>query len=432
MTETVDLTTRAKKFLIATFLFFYVPVAYHLGFNLIYGILLDFPSYYYAAQLAFTSSGSPYGFEKFQAVSAMLGRKVHPFLYPPYSLIAFWPFLPFTIQQAQSAFLVLSHLCFLGSLWLILFKITPVDVPTPRRELVIGATLVYVMVFDPALSTLAIGQINLIVLFFMCLALAAIKHDSAPWRIGLPLSLAILLKTYPVLLVLLLLFRRQFKAAFMTLAFLGSFILAAVASLRSEVWRDWFTLIAPFGRYGENAIAAAYVWNQSLNGFVTRLVMPSVFAISPLSQPSLAAPVTAFLAAMVTISTLGLSLLLARRPDCEHYHDDEMSVYLLMIFLVAPLSWDHHLVYTLPALAVVISRLISEKVTGVPGFLLLLSLFILAWKVPLDHPLLHAGWWVLLSSIKLYPVLILWLYFVTRLARPLISARLGRTPITVR
>ncbi len=173
-----------RKVLVAVFVFLYTPIAYWFGFYPMYGIQFDFPSFYYGARSVFNQGTSPYGLEKFHSASVVLGRKVHPYLYPPPSLLAFWPFAWLRVDQAQAVFLVASHLCLLGSLWLLLFKFTPPATPL-RRHLTLFSIVVYVLMFDPMLITLALGQINLIVLLFLCPASGAIGCAAGRlWRRG--------------------------------------------------------------------------------------------------------------------------------------------------------------------------------------------------------------------------------------------------------
>jgi len=94
--------------------------------------------------------------------------------------------------------------------------------------------------------------------------------------------------------------------------------------------------------------------------------------------------------------------------------DDETAAFLLMIFLVAPLSWDHHLVYILPATVQVIALLARGAIRGKMAVLLTACLFLIAWDIPFDHSSLKHGWWTLLISVKFYPVLVLWLFFIHR------------------
>jgi len=384
------------------------------------GILFDFPSFYYAAQIAFSWGGSPYGVYKFHAASAILGRKVHPYLYPPPSLIAFWPLSFFSIEQAQAAFLVVSHLCYLGSIWLIVTRLTPLPENRRAREITVGFCLIYMLVFDPALTTFAQGQVNMIVLFFICLALTALRREHASWRVALPLSIAILLKTYPVLLLAPVLFRRRFRAAGFTCFFFACFTGVSVLALRKSVWMDWVREILPIGGYADNAIAAAFLWNQSLNAFITRLLVPSEFNQAPLVYPALAKTAVSVCAALLLGATLFLAFLVSQRPRDRPSGDDEISAFLLLTFLIAPLSWDHHLVYILPCATLAISLIVNGAVAGkmVPA-VLVAALFTIAWKLPIYDPGLCQGWWVLFISVKFYAVVALWMFYMYRLWRRL-------------
>ena len=410
-------TSRSRQLLFVVFLFFYVPIAYYWGWVLTYGVAFDFPSFYHAAQLAFVDGDSPYGPSAFKIASLGLGRKVHPYLYPPPSLIVFWPFANLSILQAQTALLAVSHLCYLSSLWLILAKLTPLALDQRLREIVLGISLIYMLFFDAVLKTFALGQVNLIVLFFVCLALVALKENASPWRIALPLSIAILIKTYPILLFAPLLFRRKFRAIALTCAYFAVFTGIALLIVPAVAWKDWFFQVLPAGGYANNAISAAFVWNQSLNALVTRLLVTSEFNQAPLPLPALAKPLATALALLVVSVTVFLSYRLSRRGSYQISGDDEIAGYLLMIFLVAPLSWDHHLVYVLPAAILAISLLVTTSIGRGATVALAAALLIMAWNVPIDHPDLQHGWWTLLISVKLYTVVALWLFFMDRLRR---------------
>lgn len=407
----------SEHILVGLFLFLYLPLTFHYGWVLLGNLTVDFPSYYYAARLAFVEGKTPYGFAAFDPITAQLGRKVHPYLYPPPSLLAFWPLARLSVLHAQAAFLAVSHFCYLGSIRLLLTKCLP---PFPNRrlhDLTLCASLVYLFCFDPAHATLALGQVNLVTLFCICVMLSALLRDSPAWCIALPLSIAILLKTYPVLLLPLLLFRRKSRAALYTCLMFGLYAAIAALVLPHEVWTSWFAEILPAGGYANNGISAAGPWNQNINGFVTRLFQANQFSEAPLAHPSLAKPVATILAVVIVGVTCACSFRLARRDVRHMVQSDECAAFLLMIFLIAPLSWDHHLVYILPA-AVLAIRLIANGETGrTATALLLAALFLMAWKIPFDHPALMHGWWTLLISIKFYPVVALWLFFITRLLR---------------
>jgi peptidoglycan/LPS O-acetylase OafA/YrhL len=92
-----------------------------------------------------------------------------------------------------------------------------------------------------------------------------------------------------------------------------------------------------------------------------------------------------------------------------------------MIFLVAPLSWDHHLVYILPTVVLAIRYLASGKVGPKGSTIMVAALFLLAWNIPLDQPGWKDGWWTLLISVKFYSVMALWIFFVCRIRQSVLA-----------
>jgi hypothetical protein len=402
----------SRRFLLTTFLFFYLPIAYYWGWLMTKTVAFDFPSFYFAAQRAFVFGRSPYGKSAFRVGSAALGWKVNPYLYPPPSLLAFWPLANLALLDAQTLFTVISHLCLLGSIWLILTRLTLLPMQGSPNSIV-GISLVYILCFDAVSRTLGLGQVNLIVLFFLCLALCAIREKSSAWRIALPLAIAILLKTYPVLLLVPLLFRKQYRVVGLTAGFFAMSAVVAFFALPNHVWSDWAFQIVPNGGYANSVISPAFAWNQSINGWATRLFVDSEFTSAPLSYPGIAKGMGMLLSLAVIAVNLYFSARLAQARNIES--DDEIAAYLLMIFLVAPLSWDHHLVYILPSLVLAIGYLVNGKVGPKISKIIVVTLFLLAWNIPLDHPDWKTGWWTLMISVKFYAVATLWVFFVCRM-----------------
>jgi Glycosyltransferase family 87 len=358
----------------------------------------------------------------------VMGRKVNPYLYPPPSLLAFWPLAKLSLANGFAVFTIISHLCFLGSIWLILARLTPLPRDQGLRGIALCISLVYMLCSDAVSTTFWLGQVNLIVLFFICLSLAALKDGAPNWRIALPLSIAILLKTYPVLLLVPLLFRKRFRAVAFTCLFFGLFTAVAVLVLPVEVWSSYFTKVLPAGGYASNQIGSAAPWNQSISGFVTRLLLENNFIKTPLSLPYMAKPVATVLALIVMSVTMFSSFHFSWRGDSQRSAADEIAAFLLMIYLIAPLSWDHHVVYVLPAAVLAIVLVISGATRGFLTAALVLALFLIGWKLPLDHPALNNGWWTLLISVKFYSVVVLWCFFLKRMHAAKVNQRGGSAP----
>ena len=407
----------SNRLLWALFFLLYLPILYYRGWTLPFDVGIDYPSYLQAARMVFLRGKTPFGLDVFNGIAGFGGGKVQPYIYPPPSLLAFWPLAKLQLADARTAFIVLSHLCFLGSVCLILFRLTPLPKDQQARELTLGVFLIYILSVNAVPDTFGNGQVNFIVLFFICLAIAAFRKGSSAWLIALPLSIAILLKTYPVLLLLPLLFRRRYKAILFTCGFFAAFTAVAYAVLPRSVWLSWFVEVVPLGGYANNRFPAAFCWNQSINAFVMRLFQENYFSRAPLYYPSLAKPVAIGLALLVIGVTMLYSFRASRAIDPEAGGDDDMAAFLLMTYLVAPLSWDHHLVYILPAAVLAISLIISRAVRGSMAVIVAASLLLVAWRFPVDRLDIVTGWWTLLMSAKLYPVVLLWLFFIRRLSK---------------
>ncbi|HEX8373144.1 MAG TPA: glycosyltransferase 87 family protein, partial [Chthoniobacterales bacterium] len=403
-----------RALLIIVCLFFYIPITWHYGWNLKPGASTDFPSYYHAAEYTFVQGITPFGPHVFDQLSADWSRIIHPYLYPPPSLLAFWPLALLPYDAAFGAFQVLSHLCFLGSVWLLLTSINSFPRAFGLRQIAIGLTAVYLFNFHPSLQTLGLGQVNHITFFFLCLALVAFRRSAAPWMVALPLALAILLKTYPALLVIFLFSARRYKEVFLTCAIFAVFVGLSLVTLPAGVWTSWITEIMPRGGFANNSIAPALNWNQNINGFISRLFLENPFVNSPWTASALAKPLATILALFVAGLTFLTCWRFHRSDRSAQGSDDLIAAFLLMIFLIAPLSWDHHLVYILPAIVQAICLIVAGAVNRKMSILLTACLFLIAWFIPLDHPKFMQGWGTLLISIKFYPVVVLWAYFVYR------------------
>jgi alpha-1,2-mannosyltransferase len=342
--------------------------------------------------------------------------------------MAFWPLTLFSFGNGFIVFTLISHLCLLGSMWLIITRLIPLPERLLSRTLFLCLAIVYTFGFDAVHTTLELGQINLVVLFLICLSLVALQEKASDWRIAFPLTIAILLKTYPAFLLILLAARRRFKAAALTLACCGILVALAGLVIPRDVWASWLTEVVPAASNTKALILLFshtpldFTWNQSIAGFMKRLFGDTIWGQPPLSYPALAAPLTTIAEAVVVGITSLFAFRFYKRVNPVAGVADDTAAFLLMMYLVAPLSWDHHLVFVLPsaflALVFIVNGLtVNGSLSGKAAFGLALILCVLAWRVPLDTPIFKKHWWTLLGFVKLYAVAALWIFFTVRLAR---------------
>ncbi len=427
MTELALTTARTRLALGLILVFLYVPVLIDHGFLAAKGPSVDLPSFYYAARAAFSDGVSPYTPSTWQSLQRQLGQPVFPFLYPPSSLLFFLPYSWFSYDFVKAAVLVVNHLSLLALLYLLLLRILhvgmPADRPGPARP---GAPLagwpllplliLYMLQFHPVAVTLDHGQINLTVLLLLSLFWIALRERRREALTALPLAGAILLKNYPAIFLPLLVLRRRWRAAAWATAYVAAVMGLSWFVVPRQAWRDWVRLVLPTGGYGQDPLGLlppAMPWNQSVNGFAARLFLNPTEA--PAAQTPWAAKALPLAAAAVVLGVLvWLAVRLTRRRETR-YLNDEFATALLAMFLVAPLSWEHHLVFVLPAALLALIHLLTGNPSTRSALGLGLVLFVLAWPMEFLFRLPTSGLVGLLVSLKGYAVAALWVYFVRRL-----------------
>jgi hypothetical protein len=82
-----------------------------------------------------------------------------------------------------------------------------------------------------------------------------------------------------------------------------------------------------------------------------------------------------------------------------------------MMFLVAPLSWEHHFVYLLPSALIAIRLLLEGRVPRGARALMVAALCVAAWDFPRDNMFHYNGLWAAAIPVKFYAAFTLWACF---------------------
>ena len=408
----VEYRRRGSKALLWLAVFAYVPFLIAHGVECWTQPAVDFPPLYSATKVVFDQHLSPYREHAFDEQALALGRPVPPYIYPPPSLLLFFPLHFVDYDTAKALMLVVNHLCLLGAIAFLFGRLFREEFLHASSQLTAALVIIYVLLFDPAVVTLHLGQVNFLLLICLAFMWHALKRNGRPLAIAIPLTLAIVIKTYPALLVLPLLLRKRYRAAGWTI---GLFIVACAASyflLPHAIWNDWIVNVLPTG-----AGVHPGPWNQNIRAFVGRAFMPNDFNQPLVAAPAVVKPLINLLSFGVVATTLWASVRCWRMPHSPRQIDILMSLYLFMIFLIAPVSWEHHFVYLLPSLVLVLLLLLEGTVHGQWRWITAFSLCLIAWKLPFQLPALTSGIWTLLISIKFYPAVALWMFFVVQARR---------------
>jgi hypothetical protein len=393
----------------------YIPFLNSYGFDLLFTKAIDFPSFYTAPILAFERDAVPYNRDEWDRAQNESSEKLWPFLYPPPSLLLFRPLNAFTYDVAKNVMLVANHLLVLVFIHLCVVKIlglTFVDAT--------GAfAVVYILLSWPLLGTLHAGQVNLLVVVLVCLTWFLFKKNVHPALTALPVSLAILIKVYPALLLPYFFMKGRAGVAYWAVILVILVSAITLPVLPNDTWQEWYRNVAGKG-YAET-IGETEPWNlsnQSVNGFTARLFQRSEYGTpAPLPSETAARVVPYAIAGIVLLMSFTILSLCSRKKRHDDIIDHEVSLVLLAATIVAPISWEHHYVFIVPACLVALRHVVSNPVQHTHRVLVILATFVIAFSFPFSRRLFAEGLYSLLVSVKLYAAILLWLFFVVTLWR---------------
>jgi alpha-1,2-mannosyltransferase len=256
------------------------------------------------------------------------------FTYPPFAAVTMLPMALLGLRTAIAVGLLLNIAAALAVLYVL-------AAPVLRRHgghgwfgfAVLGCLLA---LFEPVRDTFSFGQVNLLLLALVlgdAWLLAGAVRGRARWA-GVGIGLAAAVKLTPALFIgLLLLARRPRAAAVATGVAAGGTALAAWAAPDASRFY-WTEALRDTDRIGQ----LAYVSNQSLQGVLARLAQPA--------EPD---------RVVWALAVVAVLCLWAWRASRALRSGDTVAAFALTglaACLVSPITWVHHLVWLLPALAV--------------------------------------------------------------------------------
>ena len=262
-----------------------------------------------------------------------------PFLYPPTSLPLFLPLSWFSQDVSLLLFELISAACLFYLFFGILKAAEEDSWPWSWRII----SIVALTAFYGIAQTLSYGQVNLIATAGLMYAWRSARlGEGNAFRCALGLFVATLIKTYPALLLLAFVVRRDWKVVG-CFAALGAVDLAYTwATVPADVWQVYLGEVVPSGRFGvtpRGLSPETLVWSQSLNGALVKLA-----GVLVTEKIGLAVQI-------VVVALATLALLLRRHDDHRQFYDLGFGLLMVTAFLIAPLAWSHHYVFLISALA---------------------------------------------------------------------------------
>ena len=352
----------------------------------------DFASYYYAAKVM-QDGGNPYSKDAL-AQSAKQDRTrstVHPYLYPPPFLLLMEWTRPLSLQSSYRIWFWLGELAALAALLTLCRWVRPLG-PGART---LGVVTFCLCTAVP--NNLAMGQANFVVL--LCVLLALLCHSNK--RMGLTgvfLGLGILMKMSPGLLLVFLVVERSWRAVGATLitCFLGHLVFAALygSSLITAFYVDVLPGFAS-GQYNGLRVPIDMFGNHSLPNLWHQWFPNSGRGLSGTAQ---------WASRLSSLLLVGVTCFFWRRAAKDSFFATAQWSSVLLLMLLFPVyTYEHHLIWALPAVLVMALAVIQGRTPRV--FIPLILVSCVGWGISLAMLKRWTKWWVHSE----YPVPIAWM-----------------------
>ena len=305
------------------------------------------------------------------------GQHLWPFTYTP---LAAWVISPLTwmsYQQATVLLIVATPLCAAVTAYAVLRRLAVA--PRMARGLAPWLALIGVIALEPFPKTMEYAQVNAILMALVAVDLFLVPECSR-WR-GALSGLAAAIKLTPAVAILVLLARREWRAAAtMAGSAVGLTLLAALAA-PAESWEFFTSAMWDPGRAG----FADYSGNQNLKGAIARGLPEAAWNLTWAVCSLLAVVVAWFLCRRLDRLRGAGGAAGGPGQDDGLILSLQISVVMVLGLLISPISWSHHWVWCLPVLMSVAAaawrwRSTALGVAGAAGFLV----FVLAmqWWFP--------------------------------------------------
>lgn len=436
-------------------IFLYGVFLYTYGAKLSSLLYTDFPSFYYGARLAFVQKQSPYDEA---ALTAAADRaepprplkphaRIYPFLYPPSSLLIFYPMARLSPAMARLTLLAVNHLCLAAAVLMLLLPIAGFTFRQAFTHALPAFGMLYLLYSRGTTASIDLGQVNLLILALLCLAWWGIKARWNALLIGVPLGLACIFKFYPILFVALLAINRRWGAIVATIVVIACVSAISCVMLPRGLWQEWLTRVLPTSGYLRSPLGVfppTIAPNIGVAGFMARLFLrPRLMMETPDSHSgppifpheALGRSLTFSILTALCLLTFGVILIALRQNPqkslpWEQRLNLSFSAILLLTFLVAPLAWDHHLAYVAPAVVIAVLGVVDDPAPRrfSTAFVLALAC-VIGWPMSIAELPLPRIAKILLVSLKLYAILLLWIFILYCLLRPPGERQISRSAI---
>lgn len=311
----------------------------------------DFASYYCAAAVV-AEGGDPYLLEGLRgcADEVTRGVRVFPYLYPPAFLLGFGWAPALELASAYRLWFWLNEVALIAALSVLAWRWRPLGASAP------WVTLAALGAFSFTVNNHLMGQVNWVILVLTLAGLSLVERR--PLAGGALVGAAAIGKMAPALWVLLWAAQRRGRA------FAGALAAGALLSLLSLAvvpWgaqrRFWGQVLWGFadGDYNGLRVPIGIFGNHSLPDLWNALWPAAGWSLSP------EAKIASALSVLALVGSVGWAL--RRRPRSPWGEAASLAAVGLLLLLVPVYTYEHHLVWALPAAVLLAVALIEGRLS---------------------------------------------------------------------
>ncbi|NJN68695.1 MAG: DUF2029 domain-containing protein [Chloroflexaceae bacterium] len=250
----------------------------------------------------------------------------HVFKVPPFYGMLFVPF----VEQDGLTVLFwhrIINMSLISLILLIMLRGFAIRLVSP-----LGVALVMLFAMRPLADTVAYGQIDLVLLLLLTLALVASQRGRDTVA-GVAVALGTLFKLYPVLLLVFFAAKLQWRAL---VGFVVAMLVLNGVAMVVMGWEMHYLYL--YEVLPNIAGGTAWVENQTFNGFLSRIFAPDITA-----EIYAYLPVDTW-TRLIFGAAVALAALLALRPTerTSSRYALQFGLFVLLMVLVVPAAWMHY------------------------------------------------------------------------------------------
>ena len=348
----------------------------------------DFATYYYANKIS-QKGENPYHTPNLskQSKQEKTRKSIHPFFYPPPSLLFFYWTSIFSLFTSYQIFFVLSQFCFGIILWLSRdwFRISWIYL------------LVLACTFTPMQNTMVMGQVNILVVLLLLYALH--YHN------GIALACAGMIKMSPVYIMFQWVIERRWYVVIYTV------FVAIILSFFSLLFMDFTTQFLFYTDVLPSFSSGNY------NGLRVPITLPANHSIPDIWNQIFPGPndktlsTTAKQGSSIVSFTLLLGLLTCTSVWKGEWSSKYLSGAFVVLFVITPIyTYEHHLAFAIIPILFLLEGLSKEEIKSQKiKYIVAVIYFFLAWPLWMLRSLQNENdiWNWLLQESKFFALVLL-------------------------